>query len=459
MKPAFLTRLARAATGRAKREEGAITVLSLQLLIVSMILGGFAVDVGHGFQTYTQLQATADSAAHAALLTREWYSADTAKTTAIKVATNMMPTSRYGDVLKPDDIIFGDWDADKKTFTANALSKKAVFVSTRRYEQNSNGLSTIFLRLAGQDNLDIASGSVWETYYSNCFREGIVAAEIVDTQSNNSYEPGYCIHAQQHVEINSNNVFKSGVIVSMPDKSDVVIPDSGYEQNTGLREALRDASYALRILTRIDNIKQGLLDPMDAKFGIMNPDSPYYRSYITSKLVNKINGMGKTELNQADFKKNQVNYIDCKNDNQHKQLKGDWLRQMAVVTDCRIQFGTDLGEGASLEDVVFLNTNVDDKSFYGRAGVRFGKDDDCKPGGDVQIVTKGGIDLASGIRVYGSQFIAAGDIYATANADGIEGASFVAGGVASITSNGAFGFCGGAGMGNNFEAPYFRMVL
>ncbi|MCV2869256.1 pilus assembly protein TadG-related protein [Defluviimonas sp. WL0002] len=458
MTPLFLSRAARAAKKRAKREDGGITVLSLQMLIVSLILGGFAVDVGNGFQAYTQLQATADSAAHAALLTREWETADVAKAKAITVATNMMPTSRYGTVLRPEDIVFGDWDATTKKFTANSASKNAVFVSTKRYEAQNNGLGTFFLRLAGQDRLDVGSGSVWETYASSCFREGIVAAERVDTQSNNNYEPGYCIHSQEHVEINSNNVFNTGVIVSMPDKTDVVIPDSGFDQNTGLREALRDGSYAMRILGRINQIEQGLLNPADAKYGIMEPTSPYYRSYITNKVAVKINGQGKTELSQADFKQGRVHILDCKNDNQHKQVKGDWLRKMAIVTNCRIQFGTDLGDGASLEDVVFLNTNVDGKSFYGRSGVRFGKDDNCTAGGDVQVVTKGGIDLASGIQVYGSQFIAAGDIYATANANGIEGASFVAGGEASITSNGSFGFCGGAGMGNNYEAKYFRMV-
>ncbi|MCT8329492.1 pilus assembly protein TadG-related protein [Albidovulum sediminis] len=458
MRKSRLAALARAVTGRAAAERGGITVLSLQMLIASLVIGGFAVDVGNGFQAYTQLQATADSAAHAALWSREWNTASVAKTKAITVATNMMPASKYGTVLKPEDIVFGDWDASTGKFTPNSLSKNAVFVSTRRYESQNNELGTWFLRLAGQESFDVGSGSIWETYYASCFREGIVAQERVDTQSNNTYEPGYCIHSQTHVEINSNNVFNTGVIVSMPDKSDVVIPDSGYEQNQGLFEALRDGSYAIRILDRLSKIEQGILNPSDAKYGIMNPDSPYYRSYITSKVTVKVNGQGKTMLDPGDFKEGRVHVLDCRNDNQHKQVKGDWLRKMVIVTNCRIQFGTDLGEGASLEDAVFLNTNLDDKSFYGRSGVRFGKNDDCTDGGDVQILTKGGIDLASGIYVYGSQFIAAGDIYATANNDGIEGASFVAGGEASITSNGSFGFCGGAGMANNYEAPYFRMV-
>ena len=448
------------AAKRAVAERGGITVLSLQMLIASLVIGGLAVDVGNGFQAFTQLQATADSAAHAALWSREWNSADAAKTKAIQIATNMMPESRYGEVLKPEDIVFGKWDEDAGTFTADPTSKTAVFVSTRRYESQDNALGTWFLRLAGKDELDVASGSIWETYYASCFREGIVAQGRVDTQSNNNYEPGYCIHSQDHVEINSNNVFQTGVIVSMPDKSDVIIPSSGFESNSGLRQALRDGSYALRILDRIGKIEQGILNPNDSKYGIMNANSPYYRSYITNKTIIGVNAQGKTELDPSKFKQGRIHYVDCKNDNQHKQIKGDWMRKMVLVTDCKIQFGNDstAAEASSLEDVVFLNTNTDAKSFYGRSNVRFGKNDHCTAGGDVQILTKGSVNLASGIYVYGSQFIAAGDIYATANADGIEGSSFVAGGEASITSNGSFGFCAGEGMANNYEAPYFRMV-
>ena len=59
----------------------------------------------------------------------------------------------------------------------------------------------------------------------------------------------------------------------------------------------------------------------------------------------------------------------------------------------------------------------------------------------------------------GSQLLALGDIEFTANADGIEGASFIAGGTISGTSNMIMGFCNHAGMERNFEAEYFRLAI
>ena len=58
---------------------------------------------------------------------------------------------------------------------------------------------------------------------------------------------------------------------------------------------------------------------------------------------------------------------------------------------------------------------------------------------------------------FGGQILALGDILFTANADGIEGASFVAGGNVEGTSNMTMGFCGN-GMEDNFEAEYFRLA-
>lgn len=454
MKPAFLTRLARAATGRAKREEGAITVLSLQLLIASMILGGFAVDVGHGFQTYTQLQATADSAAHAALLKRNWNTADVAKAKAIEVAANMMPTSRYGDVLKAEDIVFGTWDRSTRTFTPDPTSKTAVSVSTRRYQSNNNGLSTFFLRLAGTDELNVASESVFETYYPTCFREGIVAKQRVDIQSNNLFTEKFCIHSQDHVEFNSNNRFTDGVIVSMPDKADVVVPESGWISNVGLRTALRDGSYAINIADRINKIMTGLLDPNHALYGVMNANSPYYRWYITNPTAVKVNAMGATKFDPGKFKTGRVHTVDCRTDRTRKIIDGNWFKQMIIVTDCLIQFDS----STQIEDAVIVNTNTLDKSFIAAANATIGKDDGCADKGDVQLLTFGDIDFSSGIYIYGSQLMAVGNISLTANADGLEGVSVIAGGTVDATANGTWGFCKGDGMGNNYDDTYYRMV-
>ncbi|MCT8329491.1 pilus assembly protein TadG-related protein [Albidovulum sediminis] len=449
-----------ARTGRharrlARRDRGGISVLSLQMLLCSLIVGGFAVDVGNAFQTWTQLQATADSAAHAALWSREWNSADTAKAKAIEVAENMMPPSRYGNVLTPEDIVFGSWNAATDTFTPSATSKGAVFVSTRRYASRNNSLGTWFLRLAGQDEFDIAAGSVFETYLPGCAREGFMAEGRVDTQSNNTYLPGFCVHSQTHVEVNSNSVFETGSVVSMPDKANLVMPASGFNSNIGLERALRDASYALRVLDRVNHIEEGLLDPDHPKYGIMTPGSPYYRSYITNASLLTVAAPKGNKSISTSFKTGRVHQVTCNGGNGTLTIDGDWFRQMALVTNCQIKFAN----GTTLEDAVILSTNTDKNNAVSSSqNIIIGKDDGCAPGGDVQILSLGSIKMTSGVEFYGSQLISAQDIALTANTNGVEGISLVAGGEIDVTSNGAYGYCAGAGMGNNYDASYFRMV-
>jgi len=442
-----------------RREDGGITALSLQMVIGTLVLGGLAIDFANGQATKTQLLLTADAAAQAALVTREWDTSSgyaDSKAMAIKIAMLNMPPSKYGTVLQDKDILFGDWDADKDLFTPDPDSKDAVYVRTRRESILGNGLVTYMMGTTRAGDLDVNAGSVFETYYPTCFREGVVAQDVAEMQSNSEYKPGFCIHSQTYVSVNSNNTFDPGTVVSMPDVADISLPSSGYDSNTGLKPALRSGAYNLKILKRLQDIYNGIMvTPNDPQIGVMSKDSPYYRDYITSSNIVTVKAQGATTLDPSKFLTGRIHYMECKNDKSHKQIgAGFTLDNMILVTDCRLQFGS----GAEIQNSVIFTINTDPKSLYAASDFVIGKDDNCSAGGGVQMVTYGGIDFAAQVSIYGSQVLALGDIALTANADGIEGASIVAGGRADITSNGAFGFCGGAGMENNYEAAYFRMA-
>ncbi|WP_347310655.1 pilus assembly protein TadG-related protein [Defluviimonas sp. SAOS-178_SWC] len=449
-------RLASAAARFLTREEGGITALSLQIFMTALVLGGLAVDFGNGIASKNQLQVAADSAAHAALYTRELHSADQARTAALQIAALNMPGGKYGTVLKPEDISFGHWDKDKQLFTVDPGSRDAVLVSTKRYASGGNGVTTYMLGLVGRNTWDVQSGSVFETYYPTCFKEGFVAQEPVEIQSNDYFTSGFCIHSQAYVIASSGNTFEPGVVVSMPDRRDIQLPNSGFTSNTGLSAALRDGSYKLRILNRVNDIIRGIeTTPFDPQIGIMAPGSQYYRSYITNASPITIKAQGATSLDPTKFKTGRIHEMDCKNDQSHKQLgSGFVLRNMVLITDCRLQFAS----GAVIEDSVIITKNTDGKSFYASSDIVIGKDDNCATGGDVQMVTLGGVDFAAKTNIFGSQIIAVGDIALTANADGIEGVAIVSGGKLDVTSNGVFGFCDGAGMNNNYAAAYFRLA-
>lgn len=439
-----------------RREDGGISAVCLQMFIGALAFGGLAIDFGNGVASKTQLQVAADSAAHAAIMTRDTTTAEDAKAVALTVAARNMPSGKYGNVLTADDIKFGRWNSESQVFSVDPGSRDAVLVTTQRVGANGNGVTTYAMRIVGRQQLDVTAGTVFETYYPACFREGMLARDRVDMRSNSNFSSGFCIHSQNHVAVNSGNTFAPGVVVSMPDRRNIELPASGFSGNTGLEPALRDASYQLKILSRITDIIRGIeTTPFDADVGIMSSTSRYYRSYVTDPTPISINGQGATSLDASSFETGRIHLLTCKNDNSQKQIgSGFVMRNMVIITDCRLQFSS----GAIIEDSVIISTNTGDKSFYASSNIVIGKDDGCAVGGDVQMVTLGSVDFASSTSFFGSQIIAARDISVTANANGVEGVALVAGGKLDVTSNGAFGFCGGAGMNNNYAAAYFRLA-
>lgn len=434
-------------------EAGGITAFALLILVACLMMGGLAVDYANAIAARSRLQVTADAVAHAALYSRELKSADEARQIALQIAAENMPPSRYGTVLTADDIRFGRWDETKRKFIEDPAARDAVLVTTRQAESNGNGVPVLLLKLAGLNAWNVTTQSVYTTYYPSCFREGFVAMDRVDMQSNGTFKAGFCIHSQSYVSVSSNNTFEPGVVVSMPDKRNIDLPASGFKSNTGLAQALRDGSYAPRILNRIDDIFMGAEEPFDYGVGYMIAGSPYYRDYLDSGNIVTVNY--KKGITAGTIQEGRIHRATCPNPKTHMTIESDAvIRKAVLITNCRLQ----IKAGAVIEDAVILVDNTDAKSVFASSDITLGRDDGCAEGGDVQLVTRGGVEFASKVNIYGSQILAAGDVSMTANADGIEGASIVAGGKLDVTSNGAFGFCNGAGMNNNFEAAYFRMA-
>ena len=426
-----------------KQQDGALTAFGLFLGLSSIVIGGLAIDVASAMMARTQLQAAADAAAHAALYIRDSEDSATAKTAALAIAETNMPAARFGSLLTADDIQFGYWDRDANAFQIDPDSKDAVFVDISRLAAKGNSVGTYFLRFAGFNSWDVRRGAVFETYIPKCFREGFVADGIIDIQTDNIYRSGFCLHSNTHMELNSNNTFEDGTIVSMPDKQDVVLSSSGMETNDGLAAALRDNSYQMRLLSRVDDIIAGVLDS----------SSDYYQSYITSSIPIVLSRNDK--LDASKFTSGRIHTIACNSDSQQATIHElTTLTEVVIWTNCKMKFGANV----TLKNVVIVNENTRDSSFNSASGLQLGKDDNCATGGGVQLVTRGGIKFPQYLSMFGGQMIALGDISFSADANGIEGASVIAGGRIDGTTNMDMGFCGGAGMENNFEAVYFRLA-
>ncbi|MGR3292294.1 MAG: pilus assembly protein TadG-related protein [Paracoccaceae bacterium] len=422
--------------------DGSMTALGLFLGMASIAVGGLAIDVANAMMARTQLQVAADAAAHAALYIRDTSSASVAKSAALELANVNMPSGKYGSLFTADDIQFGDWDRDTQVFTANSLSKNAVRVDLSRLDSKNNSVGTYFLKFVGIGSWDIRRMAVFETYIPTCFREGFVSDEIVDMQSNNTFTNGFCIHANDHVEMNNDNSYASNTVVSMPTKGEVVTPSSDYSSNPGLSSALRDGAYQIRILNRLPDIIDDLA----------NGGAKYAPDYVTGSSVITVTTRN---VRMSDFTPGRIHYVSCNGSQKLRFLANTLFSDIVVVTNCRVEFGAQV----ELNNVIVATTSTHNDSMASAAQFRIGLDDNCETDGGTQLLTLGGMSFPAQLEVFGSQLIAIDDITFTANAFGIEGASFISGGTISGTSNMTMGFCNHLGMERNFEAEYFRLAI
>jgi len=423
-------------------ESGSMTIYAMLMFVTCAIIGGLALDFARMHKTITEMQNAADSAAHAAIISRPDLGEGEAKAMAVEIALRNMPAALNGAVMTAADVVFGDWDPETATFHPRAGATDAVRVSVSRTVALGNPFRMTLLRLAGMETADIRREATMVAADQDCLREGFVSQTYVDMQSNNQYLRGFCIHSNGGVKISSNNFFETGVVVTMPRPAGIDLPQSGFASNPGLEEALAQNRYTIRILNRLQEIIAGLT----------TPGSPYVPRYITNTtpvVLNRRN-VGGTPLPEG-----RVYQVTCNGGQRLTVDNGAVLNNVVIVTNCEVTFGN----GAVMQNAVIATTNTGARSINGPNGVQVGRNDNCGTGGGAQMITLGGMDFAAGLQVYGGQLLAAGGIAFTADAGGIEGASFVAGGTITGSSNMTFEGCGGAGMEDNFAVPYAQMVF
>ena len=443
-------------------EDGAITILALSFLLITLVIGGLSVDFNRVMADRTRLQIAADTAAHAALYSRDDKSADEARQVASDIILDLLPTSGFGsDVITSADVSFGVWNPEKFEFTAAQDSKSAVRLYAAMAEVRNNASRNLLLHILGFDTFDVGVQSVFSTYYPPCLTEGFVADNVVDIQSNNRFSAPFCVHANNYVSLNQNNVFEAGTGVSMPDISKLDMPNSGYEKNSGLEAALRQGVYRMRLLADLPEIidsfwtaKAKHLPPYVAPGSLYEVDE---RKLAVEPAKSGSGGppakSGGGGLTPNHFMPGVVNYLACGGSGKITLGQGTYS-EFVFITSCEVKFAS----GTILEDVVIATTNTAPASLSAPSNLNLGRDDACAAGGGAVLMTLGGFRAAAKLNVFGGQILALGDIKFAANANGIQGASFISGGNIDGTSNMRFGSCNQAGMEHVYRAQYFKMV-
>ncbi|WP_374372050.1 Tad domain-containing protein [Tabrizicola sp.] len=440
-----------------------------------LAIGGLAVDVSNAINQRAQLQVTADATAHDALYMRNFSltaTADDAKAEALALGDYNMPRSVFGPVLSASDIEFGVWDRATRTFTPDGDSRSAVRVRTHRDAAGGNEVSTYLLKFAGFDSWDVRTDSVFETYVPDCLREGFVAENMVDIQSNNAYLNGFCIHSNDVVSLNSNNYFEEGTVVSMPDQSRLDMPASGTRTNEGLTDALRYGAIQIRLINALREVPSSpyatgiaamwnyiQLATRDGQLGYVT-GTPRQITIVNGKPAPSSAGAdqvqaGRDLLDRNDalaLRSNALNYVYCSSTSTQLQIR-QLLTDVVIITNCQISFGS----GGALENGLIATLHTGASSISGASDTRIGRADACAAGGGAQLVSLGGMNFASGVSINGGQLIALKEIAFAANGEGLHGTSIISGDTVSGTSNMRMGLCR-TGMEGNLSLDYFRMV-
>lgn len=417
-------------------ESGAISGWSLVWTMIFIVLGGFAVDVSNVLRTQAHLQATADVAVHAAVI--ELPDADAARSEAIRIAQLNMAPERHGDALVTTDIQIGTWTAEAG-FSEGGAVPDAVRVLTSRTEEKSNPLPTYLLRFGIRDRWQVGAQSTAQRYDPPCTRDGLLARGTVEMSSNNDFYNGICVYGYESVKLSQNNTFEEGVIVGMFDLAMLQVPSDDIDSNVGLKDALRAGFTEPRLVDKIDELLVELLDPT-------SPDQPDYITGIRYNVKEK-------DFNPAALVAGNIYNVTCSGGNALKISGPTVISQVVIVTNCKVEFDADLVIG----NAVVATSSTSNHSLTGSAGVSLGFPDNCTAGGGAQLITAGDVHFAAQMEYHGSQIVAAGDVTMAAQAGGIMGTSVQAGGDIKVTSNNAFGLCGG-NVDQEFTANYWRLV-
>jgi hypothetical protein len=448
-------------------EKGGGTVMGLLWFMLLVGICGLSVDVTDGFRSQTMLQATADASALAGVM--ELPDADAAVATAVAYSNNNMPFERYGEVLRTGDVEIGAWDMSTHIFSPGAALPDAVRVTSRRAIENDNPAPVNFLRIVGFMNWNVTTYAIAQRFIPECLTDGLVARGIVDLSSNNEFSNDMCIHGQQGVHLQNGNEFRPGVKVTMPDlANDLVTPGGRTDSNPGLVAAMGEQGLDPRMVNHVSEIIDDLLT--------MEP-------YVTPSYIDTLQDLIVEDENYdfSDVQPGRVYHIECADNKNIGIPNNTVLDRIVIVAECQIG----IGSGAVLTDVVLASTaqapggvnNGGDtnnggggaNSGHGGAGVEnaninassnviLGADDDCQPGGGVQIFSTASVHFSSTTTYNGVQIVVAGDIDLGARDEGINGINAQAGGDITLTSNNRFGLCSG-GAPDLFTVNYYRLVF
>ena len=473
-------------------EDGSAGAWSLFVFLICAVVAGVAIDGTNGIRAREHLQTTADIAAHAGVV--ELYNggseSDIRQSVADSVEANM-PKNLFGDALgsATDTVVIGQYNNGVVSESGSG-EDDAVLVSLGRTSALGNAVPTFLLNFIGLEAWDIiATSAVTVGDIDSCAgNDGIYVQGEIKMTTQADIGAGFCIYSKDHVELSTQNRFFTGSNIGMPDTDDC--KHCTDDTNPGVEDALFEGNLLLEdVSTHIDTVMNSLLG-LSANYGPLDDfsDSVVLDSDLSplSDLGYKTNKMGKgsiISISAGDFEgldsvpsgmiyavycgaeleatgaisptapacNGSSKKKDCSSSSTGnvKTLSmetgsGDAMTDIAVVTDCKIKFGTE----AYITNSVVITTDASNQSISAFAKAKIGSSlTSCPSTEKVVVMTKGDMSVPAGMETNNVDFYVAGDVHlasGTSTQAGKLGTSFYVGGEMHISAQGTWEACGDA---------------
>ena len=173
-------------------EGGGYTVWGLTWFILYVGIGGLAVDITDGYRNQSLLQATADAAALAGIMSPLDDETEVDSWALIYAGFNMQQ-SIHGNVLNADDVDIGTWNFTTRTFSVGGEDPNAVRAITRRDANNGNPLATNFLRIIGLNAWNVSTEGIAAVGIDTCLKKGIIAGGALDVKTHINFYDDICL--------------------------------------------------------------------------------------------------------------------------------------------------------------------------------------------------------------------------------------------------------------------------
>ena len=240
-------------------EQGSVTIVVAGLMMALVAMAALAVDSGHLYAEETMLQASADSAAMAAALAlSNGGDQQDAEDAAIAYARNNMPTGNYGNVLRPQDVVWGEWNSATRSFSAGG-DESAVQVTLRRTAANGNQATSFFTGVFKSGGVDITARAVAVGGSAACEGGTMFMAEDQVSFGQDMYiGENMCVYGRNGVNAGQAPTVEEGAFVGALDITTIEFGQDPSVPDGAVGEADLEATLAVNMQDIIDDLEAGV---------------------------------------------------------------------------------------------------------------------------------------------------------------------------------------------------------